>query len=531
MSETKEQTQEKSKLTEEEQKTLNQLKLLSEQAKKDIRAQVLMYVQDIEHLPFKNVEALLTRIKSIKDEANIKRYALIVHDKDKKEDSDELVAPHVHVVFEFTKRVVVSAFAKKLDEETERFEIMTKRGTKVDRAVENSMAYITHRTKNASDKYQYSFDDVKANFDYKKFMDKIFEHLKPKTIIEQFAKGLITRQKAEKLLYKIAPYNIDRNLKKLTDIESAKGHIEYYKWKDEMQSGKRCERVLWFYGKAGTGKSSAAKSILKQMYGNYFISGGGRDVFENYNNEHGILLDDLRPGFLNYSDILKMLDPHDFNSMVSSRYHNKLIQGETYILTCPLDPYEFYTQTRKKEKLSFNDKFDQLERRIDLIIHFDFDDISLEQIQIGFDDSSREIIKDTRMYKKVHNPLGQSHYSMDNLYAKIDELLKWYYDLPFGLSNIASYETRERIKVGPSKDSKDEDTGEKNKVNSDKDSKDKDTGEKNEVGSDKDSKNEDAKESVNLDLDKYMEDEDGNPLPIYLGPLPCDANPDDFYLD
>ena len=417
MSETKEQTQEKSKLTEEEQKTLNQLNLLSEQAKKDIRAQVLMYVQDIEHLPFKDVEALLTRIKSIKDEANIKRYALIVHDKDKKEDSDELVAPHVHVVFEFTKRVVVSSFAKKLNEETERFEIMTKRGTKVDRAVENSMAYITHRTKNASNKYQYSFDDVKANFDYKKFMDKTFEHLKLKVIIEQFSQDILSRRKAEALLYNKDPYNVDRNFKRLDDVESAKGHIGYYKWKDEMQGGKRRERVLWFYGKAGTGKSSAAKRILKQMYGNYFISGGGRDVFENYNNEHGILLDDLRPGFLNYSDILKMLDPHDFNSMVSSRYHNKLIQGETYILTCPLDPYEFYTQTRKKENLSFNDKFDQLERRIDVIIHFDFEDIALERLQIGFDDSRKEIIKDTLMYKKVHNPLGQSHYSMDNLYA------------------------------------------------------------------------------------------------------------------
>ncbi|MDO3392804.1 Rep family protein [Ligilactobacillus sp. 110_WCHN] len=472
------------------------------------KAQILMYVQQLSHLPFENVEALERRTKTLK---HLKKYAMIVHDKDDTE-------PHVHLVLVFDQRVAVNSVAKQLEDDNERFEIMTKRGNSLERSEQNAFLYLIHRTKNATDKYQYSVENVKANFRYAHYIEKNQEAyqktLKPKDVITQFAKGLIIRQKAEKLLYEIAPYNIDRNFKKLTDVESAKGHIEYYKWKDEMQSGNRYKRVLWFYGKAGTGKSSAAKHILKQIYGNYFISGGGRDVFENYNNEHGILLDDLRPGFLNYSDILKMLDPHDFNSMVSSRYHNKLIQGETYILTCPLDPYEFYTQTRKKENLSFNDKFDQLERRIDLIIHFDFDDISLEKIQIGFDDSSREIIKDTRMYKKVHNPLGQSHYSMDNLYTKIDKLLKWYYDLPFGLSDITPYETRERIKVGPGKDSKDEDAGEKNEVNSDKDSKD-----------------EDANESVNLDLDKYMEDEDGNPLPIYVGPLPCDPNPDDYYLD
>ena len=70
------------------------------------------------------------------------------------------------------------------------------------------------------------------------------------------------------------------------------------------------------------------------------------------------------------------------------------------------------------------------------------------------------------------------------------------------MSDIIPYETRERLKVGSGKDSKNEDANES-------------------VKSDKHMK----------DLDKYMEDEEGNLLPIYVGPLPCDPNPDDYYLD
>lgn len=456
--------QEKSKLTEEEQKTLNQLKLLSEQAKRDIRAQVLMYVQDIEHLPFKDVEALLTRIKSIKDEANIKRYALIVHDKDKKEDSDELVAPHVHVVFEFTKRVVVSSFAKKLDEETERFEIMTKRGTKVERAVENSMAYITHRTKNASDKYQYSFDDVKANFDYKKFMDKTFEHLKPKTIIEQFSKGLLSRQKTEALLYNKDPYNVDRNFKRLDDIENAKGRLEYYNWKEKMKKNNQEKIVLWFCGEAGSGKTSEAKHFLSKRYKEYFVSGGSRDAFEDYNNEHGILLDDVRPGFLSYSDMLKMLDPYEWEPKVSARYHNKRLQGETYIVTCPLDPYDFYRGVRRKEKLGFNDKFDQLNRRITAVVHFDFTSIILERLSIGFDPNTEEIIKQTYTIKRIGNAFSLKH-SLKEMHELTDGMVESFIDLPKFKREDLTWKSdfnEERIKVGKTASKDDETQSEKN---------------------------------------------------------------------
>ena len=429
MSNNKTQTQEKTKLSAEELQTLSQLKLMNKQAKKDTRAQVLMYVQNIEYLPFESVEALLTRIKSIKEETGIKRYALIVHDKDKKEGSDEVVEPHVHVVFEFNKRVVISAFAKKLNEKAEHFEIMTKRGTKVERAVENSMAYITHRTKYSSDKYQYPFDDVKANFNYKKFMDKIFERLRPRDIITQFSQGLFTRKKAERLLYKVDPYNIDRNFKRLDDIESAKGHLEYYDWKDKMQKNQQEKIVLWFYGEAGAGKTNAARYILSERYKEYFTSGGSRDVFEGYKDQHGILLDDVRPGFLNYSDMLKMLDPYEWEPKVSARYHNKQLQGEMYIITCPLDPYEFYREMRKKEKLSYNDKFEQLNRRITLTIHFDFSHITSEELNIGFDKSSSEIVKRIYKIKEFESPMAYGRCQLNELHDDTASLLKEYLKL------------------------------------------------------------------------------------------------------
>ena len=85
-------------------------------------SKVIMYVQQLDKLSFENIQALIKRIKSLE---YIKRYALIVHDKDGGKD-------HLHVTFEFNKNISVNRIAKDIEESNEaQFEIMTKRGKTV----------------------------------------------------------------------------------------------------------------------------------------------------------------------------------------------------------------------------------------------------------------------------------------------------------------------------------------------------------------------------------------------------------------
>ena len=82
-----------------------------------------MYVQQVDNLPLakgqsldKKINALIKRIKSVSE---IKKYALIVHDKDSDKDGNT-IKPHVHVMLELDKQRSVNKIAKALDDSSER---------------------------------------------------------------------------------------------------------------------------------------------------------------------------------------------------------------------------------------------------------------------------------------------------------------------------------------------------------------------------------------------------------------------------
>lgn len=139
-----------------------------------IRSNAYMYVQQVDSLPLakgqslaKKVDALIKRVKSVPE---IKRYALIVHDKDSDEDGNT-IKPHIHVMLELDKQRSVNKIAKALDDSSERLESMTKKYKR--HGTENGYAYLIHRTQGAEKKYQYSPEEVKANFDYPKYIKKL----------------------------------------------------------------------------------------------------------------------------------------------------------------------------------------------------------------------------------------------------------------------------------------------------------------------------------------------------------------------
>ena len=63
-------------------------------------------------------------------------------------------------------------------------------------------------------------------------------------------------------------------------------------------------QVIWIYGPSGCGKTSLAKEYAQKKDQPYFISVSTRGVFQGYNGEHTLILDELRPGVITYADLL-----------------------------------------------------------------------------------------------------------------------------------------------------------------------------------------------------------------------------------
>ena len=209
-----------------------------------------------------------------------------------------------------------------------------------DRQAENGYSYLVHRTENAKNKFQYDVASVTANFDYPEFIREI-----------------------EKKVLKTL-------------------------------------KVFWIFGTAGTGKTSLAKQIVKKENLSLFMSGSSKDMFQNYNGENAIIIDDLRPRTINYEDLLRITDPHsiEFGINAPSRYYDKALACELIIITSPFSPRDYYFREILTAEQRRIDTFAQLERRILLTLFLDMDFI----FQVAYNRQSEQYEKDYAT-KKVNN--------------------------------------------------------------------------------------------------------------------------------
>ena len=185
--------------------------------------------------------------------------------------------------------------------------------------------------------------------------------------------GEITKSEIEERLtgsqYAKAKHKIDTvHLKRL--------EIQAESWRHEMKNKNAIVTIIWLFGKAGTGKTRLARQYAEQFDPNYFITGSIRDPFQQYNLEHVVILDELRPHQFDYSDLLKMFDPYNDRAMASSRYFDKPLLANVYIITSPYSPYNFFLELTKKKQTSHIDSWGQLMRRLTLVI-----EISKEYLQ------------------------------------------------------------------------------------------------------------------------------------------------------
>lgn len=329
----------------------------------------MMYTQQMEHLPFRTREELEERIKTKLDP---KKYAISeVHDKDIDGDGNP-VEKHLHVMLCFQNARSLKNVASILGDKPQYLE-------KWDERANNGFAYLVHATSGVKVKAQYSPEKVLANFPYAEELKKqTLEVLKKKS-----------RQKIDVLLD--AYYNEEMTLDELEQELTGAQYGRYKKqidnitskilerhadiWRQDMVKNNRRVKVIWIYGAAGTGKTSLARSIAKQDGRAYYVSGSSRDVFQSYNGEHILILDELRSNVIPYHDLLRILDPfgNQERIMAPARYSDKSLACDLIIITTPFNPVDFYDEIF--DDINTVDSLEQLVRRITITLYVNSDSI------------------------------------------------------------------------------------------------------------------------------------------------------------
>lgn len=100
------------------------------------------------------------------------------------------------------------------------------------------------------------------------------------------------------------------------EIEKAeKVRASIYERKKDMED-------IYITGAAGSGKSTLAEYMAEAQGYDFKLAASGEHMFDGYDKEPCLILDDFRPSDMRFGEFLKLLDPHH-NSDVGARYHNR----------------------------------------------------------------------------------------------------------------------------------------------------------------------------------------------------------------
>lgn len=285
-----------------------------------------------------NVFLDMDRLKQVLYERSncIKEYAYIIHNQDTYTAEEEtrnpchkegaLKPPHIHLLMRFERKQ-----PQQFSSVAGWFDLETQCISKIKGRWEDAVLYLTH--KNAPSKFQYSPEEVIANFNVQTIIDHAMERKKLDTILNKILSG------------EIREYNKTIEIDNLMLIYNSKEIDKAFKLRSEhLQATKqsRNTEVVYITGDAGTGKTTLAKRIAADRNLVYFISSGSNDIMDGYGQQPCLILDDVRPSCLGLSDLLKLLDNHTASS-IKSRYKNKYLNCELVILTSVLDLDTFYS--------------------------------------------------------------------------------------------------------------------------------------------------------------------------------------------
>ena len=329
------------------------------------RSRVMMFEEQDKFFEASDIgEFLKQSCQKMASKYGLEEWAFIHHDK------DEPAEPHYHLTMYFKGRPMVSSIAEMLGTTPKQIEIMTKRGTKVETARKNAFMYLIHATLNArrEGKFPYPPEKVVANFDFIRFARYNLMQVTPDGILEDLGVGKLTKTQAREKFMSLGATVLAKYNRKINDVAEASLAIQYTKWRKEREAKHYQLMTFWFCGPTGTGKTRYAKYLAENVFKMpYFVSGGQRDAMQDYEGEHLIMWDELRNNVY-YLELLRLLDPYNYDKAISSRYFNKNLMPEVMIITSPYRPDELYKimdiSDRKQDKLN------QLTRRVPLIYEF-----------------------------------------------------------------------------------------------------------------------------------------------------------------
>lgn len=269
----------------------------------------------------------------------IKEYAHIKHTKDVE---PYISADHRHIMLKFNNPVPLTAICSHFGIEPQFVE-------KIKGKWNDAVAYLTHE--NTPEKAKYPRENVTANFDINRNIDKVLARKSVDDVIKSIDSGDIR----EYNVYEKVP--IDVFSKYENRIKSA---LRHYIGRISMDVNRNI-KVIAICGPSGCGKTTFAKRFCHQQGYSYCVSSSSNDPMQDYKGQDVLILDDLRDSDFKFTDLLKILDNNTRSSM-SSRYYNKIFIGHTIIITSYKDIEDWYSDIDPSARVQFFRRISELYR-------------------------------------------------------------------------------------------------------------------------------------------------------------------------
>lgn len=195
-------------------------------------------------------------------------------------------------------------------------------------------------------------------------------------LLDALYEGDLTR---DELKAQLTGSQIGRYKRQIEDVFAARLEREATEWRAKMRAEGRTTEVIWLYGPTATGKTSLAKELAtaRGSERGYFMRGSSRGIFECYEGQHELILDELSPESIPYEDLKRITDPNAIEDEIHapSRCRDKMLMAELIIFTSPYNPLHLYSM----QDNPLLDAFDQFARRVSVVLNMSQTEIQAMQ--------------------------------------------------------------------------------------------------------------------------------------------------------